>query len=141
MFYVDTSLIVASLSNEAATARAQEWLEAHGRSTLLTSDWTITEASSAVALRLRAGTIGLEERAGFLAQFHRLMAESFRLVPVTGGHFRTAARFVDNHALGLRAGDALHLAVAADIGAMVGTLDRRMAAAASALGVLAEMPA
>jgi predicted nucleic acid-binding protein len=54
---------------------------------------------------------------------------------VTGGQFRAAAKFADQHALGLRAGDALHLAIASEHGAMVHTLDQRLAKAGPALGV------
>ncbi len=57
------------------------------------------------------------------------------MLPVTGGHFRAATKFVDQHALGLRAGDALHLATASEHGATVHTLDRRWAEAGPALGV------
>ena len=46
-----------------------------------------------------------------------------------------AARLADQHATGLRAGDSLHLAVASRRGARMRTLDRRLAAAAEALGV------
>lgn len=38
------------------------------------------------------------------------------------------------HAIGLRAGDALHLAVAAEHGAVLVSLDRRLVEAGSALG-------
>jgi predicted nucleic acid-binding protein len=54
---------------------------------------------------------------------------------VAASHFRIAAKYVDQHALGLRAGDALHLAVAADHGAVVCTLDQRLAEAGPVLGV------
>ena len=37
---------------------------------------------------------------------HRLVAEPFTILPVTAAHFRTAARFADQHTLGLRAADA-----------------------------------
>jgi uncharacterized protein len=57
------------------------------------------------------------------------------LLAVTGLHFRAAAKFVDQHALGLRAGDALHLAVASEHGATVHTLDQRLAEAGPVLGV------
>jgi predicted nucleic acid-binding protein len=64
-----------------------------------------------------------------------MIENSLVLLPVTSDHFRTAARFADDHALGLRAPDALHLAIAAGHGATLVTLDRRLSAAGKALRV------
>lgn len=88
-----------------------------------------------MAIKLRTGRITLEQRASALAMFNKLVAESFTVLAVSGGHFRAAAKFLDHHALSLRAGDALHLATASEHGATVHTLDQRLAEAGPVLGV------
>lgn len=135
MLYLDTSLLVAALTNEAATGGVQLWLSRQDPEELAISDWVVTEFSSALSIKLRTGQIAVAHRAAALAFFTRLTAESFTILNVGVACFSTAARFADQHTLGLRAGDALHLAVAQGGGATLCTLDRRLADAGVVLGV------
>jgi uncharacterized protein len=137
MLYLDTSLLVAALTNEAETERMQGWLGQQREDDLAVSDWVATEFSSALSIKLRTGQITSGDRAAALAMFARLATDSFIVMPVSRWQFRTAARFADQHVLGLRAGDALHLAICADHGATLCTLDRRLSDAGSALGIKA----
>jgi uncharacterized protein len=135
MLYLDTSLLVAALTNEAETGRMQVWLGQQPEEELAISDWVATEFSSALSIKLRTGQIGAAHRAEALGMLARLATDSFTTVPVSRAQFRAAARFADQHALGLRAGDALHLAICADRGATLCTLDRRLNDAGQTLGV------
>jgi predicted nucleic acid-binding protein len=134
MSYIDTSVLISALTRETATEHAQEWLAAQ-ESDLYISDWTITEFSSALSTKLRTRQISISERNTALAAFNHLMGSSFEILPVSPGHFRTAARFCERSELGLRAGDALHVAVAMEHGTQIVTFDRRLAEAGNLLGV------
>lgn len=135
MTYLDTSVIIALLTREAHSERAETWLASQDRTPLYISAWVITEVSSALSIKVRSGILTPALRATILARWHRSSAENFVSLPITTAHFETAATFADRHESGLRAGDALHLAVASGAGCAVATFDRVMAAAALSVGV------
>lgn len=128
--YLDTSVLVAALTREPGTGAAQSWLGAHDDAVLSVSDWCVTEFSAALSLKLRRRELDVALRNQALAKFAELVEESLLVLSVEPLDFRAAARLADQHAVGLRAGDALHLAVASRHGMTVVTLDKGMAAAA-----------
>lgn len=130
--------MVAALTAETATERVQAWLRGLAPGEAVVSDWVTTEVSSALSLKLRTGALDAHRRAAALTAYRRLLEESLVVLTVAPAHFATAARLVERHELGLRAADALHMAVAAETGCVLHTLDRRLVDAGPALGVLVE---
>ena len=135
MLYVDTSVLVSALTNEAHTSRSQHWLAGQEASGLAIRDWTVTEFASALSIKLRTGALSAAHRAAALSAFSSLSSETFQVLPVDRADFRSAARLADQSRLNLRAGDALHLAICVNRGAALCTLDRRLGEAAPQVGV------
>ena len=139
MDYLDTSFLIGAITREARTSKILEWLEENASQQLLISDWTMTEVSSALSVKIRTEQLTAEQRARSMAAFDRLRTQSLTVLPVRREDFARAAAFAERHELNVRFGDALHLAVAASAGAEMMTSDARMAAAAPALGVPAKL--
>ena len=134
MLYLDTSLVVSLIAVEPSTSAAQQWLGEQGEE-LVISDWVLTEASSALSMIQRV--TGLDDNARSRAErnLQALTVAVLGNLPVTRQAFRTAATTAGRADLSLRAGDALHLAVAAEHGARVATRDARQAEAGNRLGL------
>lgn len=135
MLYLDTSLLVAGFTHEPATGRALQLLRASAQEQVLISEWVKAEFAAALSTKIRTRQIEPDYREEAVSLFAKSVEDSMEVVEVTTAHFRQAAHFAEHHDLGLRAGDALHLAIAGGHGATLVTLDKRMAAAGEALGV------
>lgn len=138
MIYCDTSILIAALTPEAQSGAVQDWLgQADG---LCISGWVVTEFASALAIKLRRGDLSPAERDAVLAQWLRLRRNHLHVEPVRQGAFALAAQLCGDAASGLRAGDALHLAVAVQGQHGFATLDRVQAEAARAQGLVLAGP-
>lgn len=132
--YVDVSVWIALLTNEASSPALQAWLESEA-GVLLTSRWSVVELSSALSIKVRRAEL-LPEQAVLLAgRFDALVSGQVRLLPVASADYDHAAAMCRNVTSGLRAGDALHLAVASRARAShLITLDKVMSLNAAKMG-------
>jgi predicted nucleic acid-binding protein len=135
MLYLDASLAVTLITPEPHTTAARAWLAEQEPIELSVSDWVLTEVSSALSIKQRRGA--LDERGRVQAQrtFDELVHESFQVLDVPRVSFRHAAAMAGQPALGLRSGDALHLAIAQHHGARLCTRDDRQAEAGRRVGI------
>lgn len=140
-YYINTSVWVAALTNEQATAAVQAWLAEREPGQLHISDWVMTEFSSAIAIKLRTGQLNPQQRASVRTAFFGLVESSTLVVPMARDDFRTAEHYCNQPETGLRAGDALHLAVCANHGLTMVTLDKTLQSAGTTLGVATLSPA
>lgn len=127
MVYVDTSVLVALCLNEAKSADVTRW---YGACTddLISAVWCVTEFASALGLKQRTLQITKTQRQDAWQQFDRLCANDLQLIPIEPSTFHRAAVLTLNATTGLRAGDALHLAVALGVKAnTMATLDVALA--------------
>jgi len=115
LIYVDTSLVVALLTPEEASARAIDWF-AGSRDVLISSDWLITETHSALGLKRRLAGLSEEAWRTAIRQFDRLLRDGLELHGLDRARFRDAAELLQDVSMGLRAGDALHLASGRSLG-------------------------
>jgi len=132
--YLDASVLVALLTVDALTARADAFLRANAP-IMIVSDFAAAEFASAVGRRVRIGDITADEaRSGFSA-FDAWTAQATLREETVAADIRAAGAFLRRVDLTLRTGDAVNIAIAQRMRALLVTFDQKMAATAQVLGV------
>lgn len=103
MRYLDTRILVASLTRGPRTEDMQNWLAAQSADSLCINDWVLSEFSAALSMKVRMEILTPWERATVLGAFEALRESSLATLPVSSIDYHTAAHFADDHASGFRA--------------------------------------
>lgn len=136
MIYLDTSVVVSALVPDAYTDLVRRWLEQQDEP-LAISRWVEAEFASACAKNVRLGVMSPEAQSVARDAFNDLIEGEVDVLAIPEVAFVIASVMADRSDLGLRAPDALHLALARVNQVPIATNDRRLVAAAPGFGVTA----
>jgi predicted nucleic acid-binding protein len=117
MLYLDTSFVAPLVIAEDTSNAVEAFVLKLKPGELATSLWTQVELASLVSRRVRMGELSTAEAEAVRREFERMLSESFELLVPSAVDFAAAAKYLEVPKTGLRAGDALHLAIAANHGA------------------------
>jgi len=112
LIYLDTSFVATFYIQEATSTSVESILLNLPTAELAISDWTIVEFASLLSHRVRMNELTPELMAVIIQSFQRDAAQSYTVFTITTADFALAAKFLQQWETGLRAGDALHLAIA-----------------------------
>jgi uncharacterized protein len=137
--YLDASVLLPTLIAEPTTEAIYDRLGADDQE-LLISDFTAAEVASALSRLVRMALLAAADASARLADFDAWRAAMSFPVDIQASDARLAYIYVRRFEFGLRAPDALHLAIARRVGANLITLDRRLVTAGRELGIAVEVP-
>jgi predicted nucleic acid-binding protein len=117
VLYLDTSFITPLLLKESTSAEVDAYVGKIPPGSLYISYWTALELAGVVAREVRMKRLTDSDARIVLAEFDVLASDSLNVLMPTVADFALAREYVERFATGLRGGDALHLAIAANHGA------------------------
>ncbi len=112
MLYLDTSFITPLIKQETTSERVTRFIAGLPAGKLTISHWTRVEFSSMLAREVRMGGMDAKGAGNAATQFDAIVAESFSVLLPGPDAFDLARRYIGRFESGLRASDALHLAIA-----------------------------
>lgn len=132
--YLDSSVLVAAFAPEKFSQRAMDLLG--NASEVVVSELTVTEARVSLVRKRKRKAMTAEEVAEALAEIAEAIQDgTLGVEPLPVEIFRAAEALADRVAVPVRAMDALHVAMAAQLGAEMATFDADQATAAKAEGI------
>jgi len=140
MIYLDTSLLVALLCREPRSQDLLVWLAGNPDQEFAISHWTQVEFASALSVKLRTAQISEAEANAAGTQFGELVDGSVVILALNDQDYARASDYCEAWRVGLRAPDALHLAIAQRTGCPLATLDNGLYRAARHFGIAALIP-
>jgi uncharacterized protein len=139
VIYLDTSVVVPLLVRERESSRVRRRLAGFAPGELAISDWMQTEFVSALGIKVRIRDLERQTALDVASAFQSLADESLTVLTPEARDFSLASQYLERFETGLRAGDALHLAIASNHGAgKLYSLDRALVKCARDLRL--EMP-
>jgi uncharacterized protein len=136
VLYFDTSFLVPLLLQEQTSVKVERLLVGLAGEELAISHWTRVEFSSLLAREVRMGGLKIAAAREADAEFETIVRESFIVLLPTSDDFDLAKDYLGRPATGLRAGDALHLAIAHNHGSQrIYSLDNTFLKAGRLIGL------
>lgn len=135
--YFDTSFIVPLFLPEPQSERIEAHIRGLPETTELTvSQWTMVELASVFSRLVRMRELERPLAKTILRTATSVIGESFDIITPIGHDYERCRNFLGGFDNSLRAGDALHLAIAANHESdIIFSLDRGMLSAGAALGL------
>lgn len=112
MLYFDTSFLAPLVLPESTSDRIAAFVRRLPVEELTVSHWTRVEFSSLIARDVRMSVLDAATGARADARFEAMVDASFAVLLPNADDFGLAKRYLGKFNTGLRAGDALHLAIA-----------------------------
>ena len=136
MLYFDTSFLAPLILPEATSDKIAAFVRELPATQFTVSHWTRVEFSSLLAREVRMGEMDADTAAQADAKFEAVVEESFSVVLPNADDFSLAKQYHFHFETGLRAGDALHLAIARNHRAeVIYSLDKTLLRAGKLLGL------